>query len=60
MSDQRSKTRDKLVGAYISPELKELMEKRAAERNLTVSDYLRKLIEDSVGAGVRKNGKKIG
>jgi hypothetical protein len=58
MSDQRSKDRDKRVGAYITPALKQKLVERAKARGLSASDLLRLTIEENVGGAVNAKGKK--
>ena len=48
MANQRSKKRDKLIGAFVSPELKRLAVLAAKEQGITVADYVRNIITKSV------------
>lgn len=42
---QRSKKRDEMIGAYVTPELKARVLAAARSRNMTVADYVRWIIE---------------
>ena len=61
-TNQRSKKRNQLVGAYVTPELKERIVKAAYDRGLTVADYVRSIIkentEDTYGTEAEKKQSK--
>jgi hypothetical protein len=46
-ANQRSKKRNQLVGAYVTPELKEKIVKAAEYNGLTVADYVRMIIKEN-------------
>jgi hypothetical protein len=46
-ANQRSKKRSKLVGAYVTEELKEKIVSAAEYKGLTVADYIRWIIKEN-------------
>jgi predicted HicB family RNase H-like nuclease len=58
MANQRSKKRDKLIGAFVSPELKNLAVLAAKEQGITVADYVRNIITQSVKESHATNNSK--
>jgi len=44
MANQRSKKRDYLVGAYVTPELKQQIKDAAKREGITMADYIRKAV----------------
>lgn len=47
MANQRSKKRNAIVGAYITPELKKQISEVAKKKGITLTDLIRELIIDS-------------
>lgn len=59
MTNQRSKKRDKMVGAYVSPEVKARAQARAKELGMTLADYIRYLLDcPSKEPNAQPNGEK--
>lgn len=46
-ANQRKKTRNEMVGAYVTPELKERVQAAAARRGMSVADYIRFIVEEN-------------
>ena len=46
MTNQRSKKRDQMVGAYVTPEVKARAKARAQELGMTLADYIRYLLDE--------------
>ena len=44
MTNQRSKKRDQMVGAYVTPEVKDRALAEAKKRGMTLADYIRFLL----------------
>jgi predicted DNA binding CopG/RHH family protein len=47
MPNARKKTRDEMVGAYVTPELKERVKRAAAARGMSVADYIRWIVAEN-------------
>lgn len=46
-ANQRSKKRDQLIGAYVSPELKARIVAEAKRKGTTLADYIRWVVEEN-------------
>ncbi len=57
-ANQRSKKRNQLVGAYVTPELKEKIVKAAEHNGLTVADYVRMIIKENTEDGYATDNEK--
>jgi len=55
-ANQRSKSRDQLVGAYVTPELKARVVAEAKRRKMTLADYIRWVVDSQTNGD--PNGKK--
>jgi Ribbon-helix-helix protein, copG family. len=47
MPNKRKKERDEMVGAYVTPELKNRVKEAAARRGMSVADYIRWIIDEN-------------
>lgn len=55
MTNQRSKKRDQMVGAYVTPEVKARAKAEAEKRGMTLADYIRYLLGATPGEENKKN-----
>lgn len=46
-ANQRSKKRDEMVGAYVTPLVKARVKAAADKRGLTIADYVRWLVDEN-------------
>ena len=60
MTNQRSKKRDQMVGAYVTPEVKARAKAEAKKLGMTLADYIRYLLGTTPGEETKQtpNGEK--